>query len=53
MISRDSLDRFKIAHGEKGIFDRNWDIRESIITVTLQEAARVRFGALRAGKGGP
>lgn len=53
MILRDQLDRFKIAHGARGIFDEDWVYRESFITVEVQEATSARFRALRASKGGP
>jgi hypothetical protein len=53
MTLRDMLDRDRVAHGERGIFDGDWIMRESFITVEIQEAASARFRALRNDKEKP
>jgi hypothetical protein len=54
MISRDSLDRFRIAHGAKDdVLNDDWIYRQPYITIEVEEAASARFRALRSGKGGP
>jgi hypothetical protein len=47
---RDTNDVYEIEHGGKALADSDWIIRESIIVVELEENARLRFRALRAGE---
>lgn len=54
MKSRDSIDRFRIAHGKMDdVVKDDWIYRDTYITLEVERAASARFRALRAGKGGP